>query len=158
MSSGRAYLYTFDENDDDLTLLVITPTMCKQSPVGHLDAYGRPYAQFPSYFGLCYAVSTNNIYDTCKRSGDGFYGDRCFTIIKFFERLEAATGVNRDNGIHRVELPSGLIAYLLVISCSDQLETLPHPKNRIQKFKQVLHTNRDPIPRKLGQPRMYDAA
>lgn len=149
-----AYLYTFDENDDDPTLMVITPPMCTQSPKGHLDAYGRPYAQYPSFFGLCYAVSTNHIVDMCKRTGDGYYGDRCFTIIKFFERLEAATGVNRDNGIHRVELPSGLIAYLLVISCSDQLETLPHPKNRIQKFKQVLHTNRDPIPRKLGQPRV----
>ncbi|KAI4521938.1 hypothetical protein K525DRAFT_284259 [Schizophyllum commune Loenen D] len=154
MSSERAYLYTFDENDDDPTLMVITPPMCTQSPKGHLDAYGRPYAQYPSFFGLCYAVSTNHIVDMCKRTGDGYYGDRCFTIIKFFERLEAATGVNRDNGIHRVELPSGLIAYLLVISCSDQLETLPHPKNRIQKFKQVLHTNRDPIPRKLGQPRI----
>ncbi|KAI5828419.1 hypothetical protein K523DRAFT_364026 [Schizophyllum commune Tattone D] len=156
MSSEREYLYTFDENDDP-TLLVITPPMCRQSPEGHLDAYGRPYAQYPSFFGLCYAVSTNHIVDMCKRTGDGYYGDRSFTIIKFFERLEAATGVNRDNGIHRVELPSGLIAYLLVISCSDQLETLPHPKNRIQKFKQVLHTNRDPSPRKLGQPRRHAA-
>ncbi|KAI5884978.1 uncharacterized protein SCHCODRAFT_0238763 [Schizophyllum commune H4-8] len=154
MSSEREYLYTFDENDDDPTLMVITPPLCTQSPEGHIDAYGRTYAKFPSFFGLCYAVSTNHIVDMCKRTGDGYYGDRCFTIIKFFERLEAATGVNRDNGIHRVELPSGYIAYLLVISCSDQLETLPHPKNRIQKFKQVLHTNRDPIPRKLGQPRM----
>ncbi|KAL1702896.1 hypothetical protein EV121DRAFT_292859 [Schizophyllum commune] len=152
-SSGKA-TFTFGENEDP-RLMVITPPMYNQTPVPHTDAYGQTYFQLPPYYGLSYVVTTNNIYNICKRTGDGFYGDRCFTIMKFLERLEAATGIYRDNGLHPYELPDGRTAYILMISSSDKPDTVPRPAARIQRFKRILHTKQEPVVRSFTQPKMY---
>ncbi|KAL1751316.1 hypothetical protein FB107DRAFT_278779 [Schizophyllum commune] len=144
------------ENDEVITLMVITPPLCRQTPDVYRDSYGVPYTQTPSFFGLCYATTTSNIYNMCKRTGDGFFPDRCFTLIKFFDRLEEALELSLDNGIHRVELPSGCISHVLVVSGSDKAETLSRPAARVRKFKELLHTEREPVSRQLVQPRSSD--
>ncbi|KAL1749495.1 hypothetical protein FB107DRAFT_171509, partial [Schizophyllum commune] len=64
------------------------------------DSLRRPNLQRSDVYGLCYGTSTSKIYDMCRarqvdRNGDRlFYGDRCFTIMKYFERLEAEIGIS----------------------------------------------------------------
>ena len=115
---------------------------------------GRSYLQFADVYALCFATSTSNIYNMCKATGVGFYGDRCFTIMKYFERLEEATGISRGYGLHECELKDGRLIYLAVISMADTLEALPRPAARIKLFKRLLNTKTEPIVRRLRQPRV----
>ena len=83
-----------------------------------------------------------------------FYGNRCFTIMKYLERLEDATGISIENGLNEVELKDGRLVYLAVIAMADTLEALPRPAARIQKFKELLNTKKEPIVRRVKQPRV----
>ncbi|KAI5884984.1 uncharacterized protein SCHCODRAFT_02558862 [Schizophyllum commune H4-8] len=154
--------WTTDENDEDVRRMVITPGMIERKADVHRDALGRSYNQLPDYHGLCYAITYSNIYEMCKarprdcKTGEKcFYGDRCFTIYKWFERLEAATGISRHNGAHEGELPNGTLIVMMVIACSDKVETVPRPAARIQAFKEFLRTKREPMVKRSRQPRMY---
>ncbi|KAI5884990.1 uncharacterized protein SCHCODRAFT_02694343 [Schizophyllum commune H4-8] len=117
------------------------------------DSLGRPYLQMPDVYALCFATTTSHIYDMCKARQVGpdgerlFYGDRCFTILKYLERLEDATGISIENGLNEVELKDGRLVYLAVIAMADTLESLPRPAARIQKFKELLNTKKEPIRR-----------
>ncbi|KAL1662919.1 hypothetical protein GGF50DRAFT_116529 [Schizophyllum commune] len=160
----RAPTRTTDENDEDVRRMVITPGMIDRKAIVHRDALGRSYNQLPDYHGLCYAITYSNIYEMCKarprdrKTGEQcFFGDRCFTIYKWFERLEAATGISRGNGAHEGELPNGQPIIMMVIACSDKVDTVPRPAARIQAFKDFLRTKREPMVKRFIQPRMYSS-
>ena len=159
-SPSRAAAWTCDENDDDVRRMVIARGMVNQKADVHQDLHGCYYTQLPNYHGLCYVTTTSNIYDACKaapvnRKGEKcFYGDRCFTLYKWFERLEAATGVSHGKGLYECELRNGQPVIVMVVACSDKVEALPHPPARIQAFKDFLHTKREPIVRRFIQPKV----
>ena len=140
--------------------MVITYGMIEQKADVHQDAFSRYYSQLPSYYGLCYGMKTSNIYNMCKamqvdRDGNEvFFGDRCFTIYKWFERLEAATGISRDKGLYKCELKNGQPIMMMVIACSETRETVPRPAARIDTFKRFLGVTRDPVVRRFNQPRV----
>ena len=139
--------------------MVITPGMINQKAEVHLDSLGREYCQLPSYYGLCYGITPSNIYNMCKaipmdRDGNQcFYGDRCHTIYKWLERLEEATGISRNNGLYECEIRDGLVLIML-IACSDNLETVPRPAARIQAFKDFLRVTIEPVVRRINQPKV----
>ncbi|KAL1742860.1 hypothetical protein HDZ31DRAFT_42320, partial [Schizophyllum fasciatum] len=146
--------YTCDENHADPRRMVITPGLIGQKPDVFRDSLGRTYFQLPPCHGLCYVTSTSMIYNSCKNSGVGFYGDRSVTILKWLDRLEAATGISKRNGVYQSELRDGRLVYILVVSSSERPDTIPRPAARIQKFKEILQTKREPIVRRLIQPRV----
>ena len=157
----RAPTWTTDENDEDVRRMVITPGMIDRKAIVHRDALGRSYSQLPDYHGLCYAITYSNIYGMCKarpwdrKTGEQcFFGDRCFTIYKWFERLEAATGVSRDFGLYECELKNGQPIMVMVIACSDRAETVPRPAARIEAFKRFLRIAREPMLRRFNQPKV----
>ncbi|KAI5829573.1 hypothetical protein K523DRAFT_384546 [Schizophyllum commune Tattone D] len=158
-SKSRTCTWTCDENDKDFRRLVFSPSMLNQKADVHLDRLGRSYAQLPPYYGLCYAITYTNIYNLCKalqvdRDGERiFFGDKCFTIYKWFERLEAATGVSRDFGLYECELKNGQPILVMVIACSDKAETVPRPAARIEAFKRFLRIAREPMLRRFNQPK-----
>ena len=88
-----ASTWTCDENDEDVRRMAISPSLISQKADVHRDSLGHHYAQLPDYHALCYAISYTNIVNMCKarpvdRSGQKCdYGDECFTIFKWFERL-----------------------------------------------------------------------
>ncbi|KAI5823813.1 hypothetical protein K523DRAFT_366514 [Schizophyllum commune Tattone D] len=152
------------KNDEDVRRMVITPGMIDRKAIVHRDALGRSYNQLPDYHGLCYAITYSNIYEMCKarprdrKTGEQcFFGDRCFTIYKWFERLEAATGISRGHGAHEGELPNGQPIIMMVIACSVKVDTVPRPAARIQAFKDFLRTKREPMVKRFIQPRMYSS-
>ncbi|KAI4520171.1 hypothetical protein K525DRAFT_204350 [Schizophyllum commune Loenen D] len=159
-SKSRTCTWTCDENDKDFRRLVFSPSMLNQKADVHLDRLGRSYAQLPPYYGLCYAITYTNIYNLCKalqvdRDGERiFFGDKCFTIYKWFERLEAATGVSRDFGLYECELKNGQPILVMVIACSDKAETVPRPAARIEAFKRFLRIAREPMLRRFNQPKV----
>lgn len=159
-SPSRAATWTCDENDDDVRRMVISRGMDNQKADVHQDLHGCYYTQLPDYHGLCYVTTTSKIYNACKaapvnRKGEKcFYGDRCFTLHKWFERLEEATGVSHGKGLYECELKNGQPVTIMVIACSDKVETLPHPPARIQAFKNFLHTKKEPIVRRFIQPKV----
>ena len=134
--------------------------MLDQKADVHVDSTGRHYSQLPPYYGLCYAITYSNIYNMCKAlevDCDGepiFFGDKCFTIYKWFERLEAATGVSRDCGLYECELKNGQPNMVMVIACSDKAETVPRPAARIEAFKRFLRIAREPMLRRFNQPKV----
>ncbi|KAL1662914.1 hypothetical protein GGF50DRAFT_116522 [Schizophyllum commune] len=144
-------VYTTDPDNDDVWCMVVSQGMFNQSSKMYQDSLGRPYLQRSDVYGLCYATSTSKIYNMCKvrqvdRNGDRvFHGDRCFTIIKDFERLEAEIGISRGQGLHECELKDGQLIYLAVIYMADTLQNLPRPAARIQKSKDFLNTRTEPI-------------
>ncbi|KAL1726368.1 hypothetical protein EV714DRAFT_276624 [Schizophyllum commune] len=154
--------WTTDENDADVRQMVISPGMIDQKANVHQDALGHSYHQLPDYYGLCYVTTYSNIYEACKarprdrKTGERcFFGDQCFTIYKWFERLEAATGISRNNGAFECESRDGLPKIMMVIACSDKVETLPRPAARIQAFKEFLRTKKEPMVKRVRQPRRY---
>ncbi|KAI5828420.1 hypothetical protein K523DRAFT_417604 [Schizophyllum commune Tattone D] len=148
-------IYTTNPADSDVRRMVVSPGMCDQSAKRYEDSLGRPYLQMPDIYALCFATTTSHIYNMCKATGVGFYGDRCFTIMKYFERLEDETGISLENGLNEVELKDGRLVYLAVIAMADTPEALPRPIARINKFKELLNTKKEPIVRRVKQPRMY---
>ena len=91
------------------------------------------------------------------------YGDECFTIFKWFERLEAATGRTRGRGLHECELKNGQPIIMMLVACSDKVETLPRPVARIRAFQEFLGTKKEPMVKRVRQPRVrlllvYDCA
>ncbi|KAL1742867.1 hypothetical protein HDZ31DRAFT_9290, partial [Schizophyllum fasciatum] len=146
--------YTCNENNKDVRRMVISRGMIDQKPNMFEDSLGHSYLQFPSYHGLSYVTTPTNIYNSCKSSGVGFYGDRCITIMKWFERLEAATGIRRGYGLHESQLPSGRVVYFMVVASSDQPDNVPRPAARIQRFKEFLNTDKEPVVRQFVQPRV----
>ncbi|KAI5884988.1 uncharacterized protein SCHCODRAFT_02645955 [Schizophyllum commune H4-8] len=162
MSTTKGVTWTCDENDEDCRLMVISPGMVDQKADVYRDERGHCYSQLPDYHGLCYVTTYSNIYESCKarlrdrKTGEKlFYGDQCFTIYKWLERLEAATGISRNNGLYECERRDGMPILMLVIACSDKVDTLPHPKKRIQAFKDFLRTKKEPMVKQIRQPRMY---
>ena len=155
-----ASTWTCDPNDEDERRMVITPGMISQKANIHHDSLGRPYSQLPDYHGLCYAITPSNIYNMCKarpkdRKGRKcFYGDRCFTIYKWFERLEEATGICRGKGLYECALDDGQPMMILVVACSDKSDTVPRPAARIKAFKDFLGTKREPMFKRFVQPRV----
>ncbi|KAL1751317.1 hypothetical protein FB107DRAFT_278780 [Schizophyllum commune] len=153
--------WTLDENDGDVRRTTITEGMIGQRPNLHQDSLGRHYWQLPDYHSLSYVTSTTNIYYECKKrrvdhNGQRiFYGDRCFTVYKWLERLEAELGVTEGDGLYKTELDDGRLVYVLVVAASDKLETVPRPAARIDAFKKFLNTDKEPRVRLMVQPRTY---
>ncbi|KAL1687045.1 hypothetical protein GGG16DRAFT_117334 [Schizophyllum commune] len=153
--------WTLDENDGDVRRTTITEGMIGQGPGLHQDSLGRHYWQLPDYHSLSYVTSTTNIYYECKKrrvdhNGQRiFYGDRCFTVYKWLERLEAELGVTEGNGLYKTELDDGRLVYVLVVAASDKPETVPRPAARIEAFKKFLNTEKEPRVRLMVQPRTY---
>lgn len=140
--------------------MVISRGMISQKADVLRDSLGRCYSQLPDYHALCYAISYSNIYNMCKarpidRKGNTcLYADECFTIFKWFERLEAATGITRGRGLHECELKNGQPIILMLVACSDEVETLPRPAKRIREFQQFLGTKKEPMVKRFMQPRV----
>ncbi|KAL1721241.1 hypothetical protein EV715DRAFT_288380 [Schizophyllum commune] len=156
--------WTYDENHDDVRRMVISRGMVNKTASMYRDALGMQYAQLPPYYGLCYAITYMNICNLCKmieedeelEDGDQWlFDDECYTIYKWLERLEEATGISHDHGLHECELKDGQLFLIMVISCSDKLETVPRPAKRIQRFKDFLRVTKEPVVRRFNQPRMY---
>ena len=150
--------WTLNENDEDVRRMVITRGLVNQSPDMYEDSFGRAYWQLPAYYALCYVTSTSNIYYQCKkkpvdRNGvQTFFGDRCFTILKWLERLEASLGASENKGLVKCELKDGRLVYVLIIAASEKPETIPRPAARIQKFKEFLDLRIEPVVRRVVQP------
>lgn len=155
-----ASTWTCDENDEDVRRMVISPGLVSQKADVHCDSLGHHYAQLPDYHALCYAISYTNIVRMCKarpvdRSGQKCdYGDECFTIFKWFERLEAATGIIRGRGLHECELKNGQPIIMMFVACSDKVEILPRPAARIRTFQEFLGTKKEPMVKRFVQPRV----
>ncbi|KAI5884986.1 uncharacterized protein SCHCODRAFT_02558871 [Schizophyllum commune H4-8] len=153
--------WTYDENHDDVRLMVISRGMVNQKASMHRDSLGIQYSQLPPYYGLCYAIPYMNIYNLCKtieEDEDGqqwLFDDECYTIYKWLEHLKEATGISRDNGLYECEIKDSQLVLLMVISCSDELETVPRPAKRIQRFKDFLRVTKEPVVRRFHQPNMY---
>ncbi|KAL1687042.1 hypothetical protein GGG16DRAFT_117331 [Schizophyllum commune] len=153
--------WTLNDRDDDVRRMVITPGLVNQSPDLYEDSFGRSYWQLPPYYGLCYVTSTSNIYYQCKkrpidRNGNQtFFGDRCFTVFKWLERLEATLGASENKGLVKCELKDGRLVYVLIIAASDKPDTIPRPTKRIQKFKEFLDLKVEPVVRRVIQPPTY---
>ena len=77
---------------------------------------------------------------------------RCFTILKWLERLEASLGVSENKGLVKCELKDGRLVYVLIIAASDKPETIPRPAARIQKFREFLDLRIEPVLRRVVQP------
>ena len=161
LSDVVAAAYTTDPEDKDVRRMVVSPGWSDQSNARmYEDSLGRPYLQIPDVYALCFATTTSHIYNMCKVRQNGpngerlCYGDRCFTIMKYLERLEDATGISIENGLNEVELKDGRLVYLAVIAMADTLEALPRPAARIQKFKELLNTKKEPSVRRVKQPRV----
>ncbi|KAI5884976.1 uncharacterized protein SCHCODRAFT_02558838 [Schizophyllum commune H4-8] len=154
--------WTLNENDEDVRRMVITRGLVNQSPDVYKDSFGRAYWQLPAYYALCYVTSTSNIYYQCKkrpidRNGNqAFFGDRCFTVFMWLERLKATLGVSEDKGLVKCELKDGRLVYVLVIAASDKPDTIPRPAARIQKFREFLELRIEPVVRRVVQPPLYD--
>ncbi|KAL1673801.1 hypothetical protein EV122DRAFT_282645 [Schizophyllum commune] len=155
--------WTCDPSDNDVRRTVITQGMIGQRPDLYYDSLDRPYWQLPDYYSLSYVTSTTNIFYECKKrriDHNGkqiFYGDRCFTVYKWLERLEAELGVTEGNGLYKTELDDGRLVYVLVVAASDKPDTVPHPRGRIDAFKKFLNTDKEPKVRLMVQPRSYCA-
>ena len=155
-----ASTWTCDENDEDVRRMAISPSLISQKADVHRDSLGHHYAQLPDYHALCYAISYTNIVNMCKArpvdcSGQKCdYGDECFTIFKWFERLEAATGITRGRSLHECELKNGQPIIMMLVACSDKVETLPRPAARIRAFQEFLGTKKEPMVKRFVQPRV----
>ncbi|KAL1751321.1 hypothetical protein FB107DRAFT_294012 [Schizophyllum commune] len=136
--------WTLNENDEDVRRMVITRGFVNKSPDMYEDSFGRAYWQLPAYYALCYVTSTSSIYYQCKkkpvdRNGvQTFFGDRCFTILKWLERLEASLGASENKGLVKCELKDGRL--------------VPRPAARIQKFREFLDLRIEPVLRRVVQP------
>ncbi|KAI5836609.1 uncharacterized protein SCHCODRAFT_02558977 [Schizophyllum commune H4-8] len=160
-STANMTTWTYDENHDDVRLMVISRGMVNKTASMHRDSLGMPYSQLPPYYGLSYAITYMNIYNLCKtieedEDGDQWlFDDECYTIFKWLERLEEATGISHDHGLHECEFKDGQLGLTMVISCSDKPETVPRPAKRIQSLKDFLRVTKEPVVRRFNQPRMY---
>ena len=159
----RAPTWTCDENDPDVRRMVISRGMVNKTASMYRDSLGMQYAQLPPYYGLCYAITYMNIYNLCKmieedeelEDGDQWlFDDECYTIYKWLERLKEATGISRENGLYECELKDGQLVLMMIISCSDKLETVPRPAKRIQRFKDFLRVTKEPVVRRFHQPKV----
>ncbi|KAL1673789.1 hypothetical protein EV122DRAFT_282625 [Schizophyllum commune] len=155
--TARTTAWTYDESHDDVRRMVISRSMVNKQASVHRDSRGMRYSQLPPYYGLCYAITYTNIYNLCKTIEVDRYGnqwlfdDECFTIYKWLERLEEATGISRNNGLYECKIRDGLVLIML-IACSDNLETVPRPAARIQAFKDFLHQEKALNYRGLAMP------
>lgn len=157
--AARTTTWTYDENHDDVRRMVISRGMVNKKASIYRDSRGMRYSQLPPYYGLCYAITYTNIYNLCKtievdRHGNQWlFDDECFTIYKWLERLEEATGISRNNGLYECEIRDGLVLIML-IACSDNLRTVPRPAARIQAFKDFLRVTIEPVVRRINQPKV----
>ena len=139
--TARTTAWTYDESHDDVRRMVISRSMVNKQASVHRDSRGMRYSQLPPYYGLCYAITYTNIYNLCKTIEVDRYGnqwlfdDECFTIYKWLERLEEATGISRNKGIYECEIKDGQLVLILLIACSDNVETVPRPAARIQAIE-----------------------